>query len=100
MCVVAIPTGVISAGFVEYDNRIRVEMILRSDKDGLVNREVIAVLNKNARRKRMNVNEYLLFLMMQDAQKAVEEDIPAEKAAEKVAAKAPVRKVQSKKRKK
>ncbi len=100
VCVVAIPTGVISAGFVEYDNRIRVEMILRSDKDGLVNREVIAVLNKNARRKRMNVNEYLLFLMMQDAQKAVEEDIPAEKAAEKVAAKAPVRKVQSKKRKK
>lgn len=100
VCVVAIPTGVISAGFVEYDNRMRVEMILKSDKDGLVNREVIAVLNKNARRKRMSVNEYLLFLMMQDAQKAVEEDIPAEKAAEKVAAKAPVRKAPAKKRKK
>lgn len=104
VCVVAIPTGVISAGFVEYDNRMRVEMILKSDKDGLVNREVIAVLNKNARRKRMSVNEYLLFLMVQDAQKAVEEDIPAEKAtekaAEKVAAKAPVRKAPAKKRKK
>lgn len=102
VCVVAIPTGVISAGFVEYDNRMRVEMILKSDKDGLVNREVIAVLNKNARRKRMSVNEYLLFLMMQDAQKAVEEKNTAEKVvAEKATAeKAPARKVQSKKRKK
>lgn len=102
VCVVAIPTGVISAGFVEYDNRIRVEMILQSDKDGLVNREVIAVLNKNARRKRMSVNEYLLFLMMQDAQKTVEEKTTAEKVvAEKATAeKAPARKVQNKKRKK
>lgn len=102
VCVVAIPTGVISAGFVEYDNRIRVEMILQSDKDGLVNREVIAVLNKNARRKRMSVNEYLLFLMMQDAQKTVEEKNTAEKViAEKATAeKAPARKVQNKKRKK
>lgn len=97
VCVVAIPTGVISAGFVEYDNRIRVEMILRSDKDGLVNREVIAALNKNARRKRMSVNEYLLFLMMQDAQKNVEEKTMAEKVT---AEKAPTGKVQSKKRKK
>lgn len=102
VCVVAIPTGVISAGFVEYDNRMRVEMILKSDKDGLVNREVIAVLNKNARRKRMSVNEYLLFLMMQDAQKTVEEKTTVEKVvAEKATAeKAPARKVQSKKRKK
>lgn len=100
VCVVAIPTGVISAGFVEYDNRMRVETILRSDKDGIVNREVIAALNKNARKKRMSVNEYMLFLMMQDAQKAVEEDVPMEKAAEKVAEKAPVRKAQTKKRKK
>lgn len=97
VCVVAIPTGVISAGFVEYDNKIRVEMILQSDKDGLVNREVIAVLNKNARRKRMSVNEYLLFLMMQDAQKTVEEKTTAEKA---IAEKTPAKKVQTKKRKK
>ena len=97
VCVVAIPTGVISAGFVEYDNRIRVETILRSDKDGLVNREVIAALNKNAKRKRMSVNEYLLFLMMQDAEQNVEEKSVVEKV---VAEKAPVRKAQTKKRKK
>ncbi len=97
VCVVAIPTGVISAGFVEYDNKIRVETILRSDKDGLVNREVIAALNKNARRKRMSVNEYLLFLMMQDAQKNVDEKTTAEKV---VAEKDPTKKVQTKKRKK
>ncbi|MDE6713936.1 MAG: ion transporter [Lachnospiraceae bacterium] len=97
VCVVAIPTGVISAGFVEYDNRIRVETILRSDKDGLVNREVIAALNKNAKRKRMSVNEYLLFLMMQDAQNNVEEKTAAEKVT---AEKAPTKKVQTKKRKK
>ncbi|MDE6530618.1 MAG: ion transporter [Lachnospiraceae bacterium] len=97
VCVVAIPTGVISAGFVEYDNKIRVETILRSDKDGLVNREVIAALNKNAKRKRMSVNEYLLFLMMQDAQNNVEEKTAAEKV---IAEKAPTKKVQTKKRKK
>lgn len=92
VCVVAIPTGVISAGFVEYDNKIRVETILRSDKDGLVNREVIAALNKNAKRKRMSVNEYLLFLMMQDAEQTVAEKVAVEKV--------PTRKVQTKKRKK
>lgn len=97
VCVVAIPTGVISAGFVEYDNKIRVETILRSDKDGLVNREVIAALNKNARRKRMSVNEYLLFLMMQDAENNVEEKTAVGKV---VAEKVPTRKVQTKKRKK
>ena len=97
VCVVAIPTGVISAGFVEYDNRIRVETILRSDKDGLVNREVIAALNKNAKRKRMSVNEYLLFLMMQDAEQTVEEKAPSERAA---AEKALTKKNQTKKRKK
>lgn len=97
VCVVAIPTGVISAGFVEYDNRIRVETILRSDKDGLVNREVIAALNKNAKRKRMSVNEYLLFLMMQDAEKNEKERTTAEKVAvENVTTK----KVTAKKRKK
>lgn len=97
VCVVAIPTGVISAGFVEYDNKIRVETILRSDKDGLVNREVIAALNKNAKRKRMSVNEYLLFLMMQDAEKAVAEKTMAENV---IAEKVPARKVPAKKRKK
>ncbi len=97
VCVVAIPTGVISAGFVEYDNKIRVETILRSDKDGLVNREVIAALNKNARRRRMSVNEYMLFLMMQDAEKNMDEKTTAEKV---IAEKAPARKVQTKKRKK
>lgn len=66
VCVVAIPTGVISAGFVEYDNKMRVEAILRSDKDGLVNKEVISALKRNAKKKRMSVNEYLLFLMVQD----------------------------------
>lgn len=69
VCVVAIPTGVISAGFVEYDNRMRVETILKSDKDGIVNKEVISALKKNAKKKGMSVNEYLLFLMMQDVQK-------------------------------
>lgn len=97
VCVVAIPTGVISAGFVEYDNKIRVETILRSDKDGIINREVIAALNKNAQRKRMSVNEYLLFLMMQDAENNVEEKTMAEKV---IAEKVPSRKVQTKKRKK
>ncbi|MDE6744387.1 MAG: ion transporter [Lachnospiraceae bacterium] len=94
VCVVAIPTGVISAGFVEYDNRIRVETILRSDKDGLVNREVIAALNKNAKRKRMSVNEYLLFLMMQDAENVVEEKVLVEKATTE---KGPTKKVPAKK---
>lgn len=68
VCVVAIPTGVISAGFVEYDNKMRVETILRSDKDGIVNKEVISALKRSAKKKKMSVNEYLLFLMMQDAQ--------------------------------
>lgn len=67
VCVVAIPTGVISAGFVEYDNRMRVETILKSDKDGIVNKEVISALKKNAKKKGMSVNEYLLFLMMKEA---------------------------------
>lgn len=66
VCAVAIPTGVISAGFVEYDNRMRVETILKSDKDGIVNKEVISALKRNAKKKRMSVNEYLLFLMMQE----------------------------------
>ncbi len=80
VCVVAIPTGVISAGFVEYDNKIRVETILRSDKDGLVNKEVISALKNAAKNKRMSVNEYLLFLMMQDAEKAAVEKVIAEEA--------------------
>ena len=45
----------------------------------------------------MSVNEYLLFLMMQDAQKNVEEKTAAEKV---IAEKAPTKKVQTKKRKK
>lgn len=82
VCAVAIPTGVISAGFVEYDNRMRVEAILRSDKDGIVNKEVIAALKKNAKRMRMSVNEYLLFLMMQDAQKDASEETLAKPPAQ------------------
>lgn len=79
VCVVAIPTGVISAGFVEYDNRMRVEAILKSDKDGIVNKEVISALKRNAKKKTMSVNEYLLFLMMQETQKDATEDIPVKK---------------------
>lgn len=83
VCAVAIPTGVISAGFVEYDNRMRVEAILKSDKDGIVNKEVIAALNRNAKKMRMSVNEYLLFLMMQDAQKGGPEETPVKTPAKK-----------------
>lgn len=79
VCVVAIPTGVISAGFVEYDNRMRVEAILKSDKDGIVNKEVISALKRNAKKKAMSVNEYLLFLMMQETQKDATEEIPVKK---------------------
>lgn len=79
VCVVAIPTGVISAGFVEYDNRMRVETILKSDKDGIVNKEVISALKRNAKKKAMSVNEYLLFLMMQETQKDAPEEIPVKK---------------------
>lgn len=66
VCAVAFPTGVISAGFVEYYTKERIENILTNDKDGIVNQEVIAALDKEARKKQMTVNEYLLYLMYSD----------------------------------
>lgn len=75
VCVVAIPTGVISAGFVEYDSRVQVEAILKSDKDGLINRKVISALKKAATKNKMTANEYLMYLMMQDTEKNNPSDI-------------------------
>lgn len=58
VCAVAIPTGVISAGFVEYYARLRA--------DGQMDKAVRTVLENRAARKKMTVNEYVLYLLQQD----------------------------------
>lgn len=58
VCVVAIPTGVISAGFVEYYARLRA--------DGQMDKAVRTVLESQAAQKKMTVNEYILYLLQQD----------------------------------
>ena len=60
VCAVAIPTGVISAGFVEYYAR------LRDDTNSLLGSDVISMLEKQAKKRKMSVNEYMLYLMCKD----------------------------------
>lgn len=60
VCVVAIPTGVISAGFVEYYARIRAEA------GDVLNREVFNVLKRRAGEREMSPSEYLLYLLCGD----------------------------------
>ncbi len=60
VCVVAIPTGVISAGFVEYYAR------LREDFNQAIKSDTASLIAKEAAKKRMSVNEYMLFLLCLD----------------------------------
>ncbi len=60
VCVVAIPTGVISAGFVEYYAR------LRDESQNLLRGDTVSLLKKQAARKKMSINEYLLYLLCID----------------------------------
>lgn len=60
VCVVAIPTGVISAGFVEYYARLRVR-----EKD-MLNGEALSLLRQRAERKHMSANEYVLYLLCKE----------------------------------
>lgn len=60
VCVVAIPTGVISAGFVEYYAR------LRTDTKNMLTRETASLLEQKAKKKSMSVNEYVLYLLCRD----------------------------------
>lgn len=63
VCVVAIPTGVISAGFVEYYAR------LRDESHNLLREDTVTLLKKQAARKKMSINEYLLYLLCIDKNK-------------------------------
>lgn len=60
VCVVAIPTGVISAGFVEYYAR------LRDDTRCFLHEDTLSVLKKEAEKEHMSVNAYVLSLMCHD----------------------------------
>lgn len=62
VCVVAIPTGVISAGFVEYYARIR------GDAGSFLDGDTLMMLEKRAAKRDMSVGEYILYLMGQDMQ--------------------------------
>lgn len=62
VCVVAIPTGVISAGFVEYYARIR------GDAGSFLDSDTLVMLEKRAAKRDMSVGEYILYLMGQDMQ--------------------------------
>lgn len=62
VCVVAIPTGVISAGFVEYYARIR------GDAGSFLDSDTLMMLEKRAAKRDMSVGEYILYLMGQDMQ--------------------------------
>lgn len=57
VCVVAIPTGVISAGFVEYYARVR------NDAGNLLSGDALSLLKKQAGKRGMSSNEYLLCLL-------------------------------------
>lgn len=67
VCVVAIPTGVISAGFVEYYAR------LRSDAESPLDRKVMAILESRAEKKGMSMNEYMGYLL--DRERNAEEEM-------------------------
>ena len=60
VCVVAIPTGVISAGFVEYYARIR------NEAKEVLSDDTMGILAQKAKKKNMSVNEYLLYLMCRE----------------------------------
>ncbi len=62
VCVVAIPTGVISAGFVEYYARIR------GDAGSFLDGDTLVMLERRAAKRDMSVGEYILYLMGQDMQ--------------------------------
>lgn len=70
VCVVAIPTGVISAGFVEYYARMRDD--IKQD----IKHDTFSMVAKEAKKKQMSVNEYLLFLLCLDLE---ERDKPRRK---------------------
>lgn len=57
VCVVAIPTGVISAGFVEYYAR------LRNETNNLLNGDTLSLLKKQARKNGMSADEYARYLL-------------------------------------
>lgn len=57
VCVVAIPTGVISAGFVEYYARVR------NDAGNLLSGDALSLLGRQARKKGMSADEYLRYLL-------------------------------------
>lgn len=58
VCVVAIPTGVISAGFVEYYARIKGDLKL--------SRDTVDIIEKRAKEKGKSANEYMLELIFKD----------------------------------
>lgn len=60
VCVVAIPTGVISAGFVEYYAQIR------NDVNSKLNDYALSMLEREAKRNNMSANEYMLYLMYKE----------------------------------
>lgn len=63
VCVVAIPTGVISAGFVEYYARVR------DDAGSRLEGDTLSLLGKQAAQKNMSANEYLLYLLQKERNK-------------------------------
>lgn len=60
VCVVAIPTGVISAGFVEYYAR------LRTDAKNMLTGETASMLVQKAQNRNMSVDEYTRYLLRKD----------------------------------
>lgn len=66
VCVVAIPTGVISAGFVQYYAK------LRGEANSMMNEDTMSLLARQAQKRNMPINEYLLDLLYRD--KTIYED--------------------------
>lgn len=60
VCVVAIPTGIISAGFVEYYAR------LRNDSESFLDKDTMLMLERHAKKENMTVNEYVRKLLYKD----------------------------------
>lgn len=69
VCVVAIPTGVISAGFVEYYARIR------DDANNLLSGDALSKLSRQAQKRGMSANEYLLYLLGRGEKKSVRKGV-------------------------
>lgn len=68
VCVVAIPTGVISAGFVEYYARIR------DDAGSRLEGDTLSQLRKQAEKRGMSADEYLRYLLRRGEKQNVRKD--------------------------